>query len=128
MNNEPGHDSELEKTLARTLDSSLARIDADTTAQLAAARRAALYRRMVWQRSAVGLAAAAAIAALAILPWPGTRNHEAPSELSTNDADYLSADPQLLSDMDMLSDMEMIDAIGELDGASAAQDEHASDS
>jgi hypothetical protein len=126
MSNEP--DSELEKTLSQTLDSSLARIDAETAAQLVAARRAALHQRKAWQRGAFGLATAAAVTALAILPWSGIRNHENPDVLSANDADYLPADPQLLTDMDMLSDMEMIDAIGEVTDTSTTQNEHAGDS
>jgi len=126
MSNEP--DSDIERTLAQTLNASLARIDADTTAQLATARRAALLRRKTWQRGAFGLAVAATVAALAILPWPGSRNYEAPDALSTSDTDYLSADPQLLSDMDMLNDLELIDAMGEAAGISTAQDGHAGDS
>lgn len=94
MTNE--HDDELGQVLANTLERSLDDIDPQTLAHLAQARHRALQRRHR-RRVAGGLALAAGIAALAVLPMLSRQNQQ-----GATDTSYLATDPQLLADMDML--------------------------
>lgn len=92
-------DDELSRKLAATLEHSLDTIDADALAHLAEARRHALAQRQKMRQVMGGLALAAGIAAIAVMPWLGRQQ---PAGVATTDASYLSVDPQLLADMDML--------------------------
>ncbi len=91
-------DDELSKRLADTLERSLDSIDSATLMHLAHARQEALGRRTRLRRTVVGLALAASVAAVAVVPW------YVQQRATTADADlsYLAVDPQMLSDMDML--------------------------
>ncbi len=92
-------DDELSRRLAATLERSLDTIDADALAHLAEARRHALAQRQKLRRVVGGLALAAGIAAIAVMPWLGRQQ---PDAVATHDTSYLSVDPQLLADMEML--------------------------
>jgi len=92
-------DDELSRRLAATLERSLDHIDADALVHLAEARRHALGQRRKMRQLAGGLALAAGIAAIAVMPWLGRPQ---PDAVATHDTGYLSVDPQLLVDMDML--------------------------
>lgn len=91
-------DDELSKRLADTLERSLDSIDSATLMHLAHARHEALGRRTRLRRTVVGLALAASVAAVAVVPWyVQQRAVKADADMS-----YLAVDPQMLSDMDML--------------------------
>lgn len=109
-------DEEFSKRLAATLDDSVDALDADTRARLAAVRRAALTRNRS-RRIAAGLALAASVTALLLVPrlWTQTDARQTESALQRQelaamnggeDIAYLSVDPQLLDDMDMLQAMD----------------------
>jgi len=108
------NDAELTKALTASLDASLSRFDQETLAQLALARQKALYRQRNVRRGAVGLAAAATIAAVAVVPWYSNHKTVDTANALVSGGELLDVDPQLLSDMDLVSDMEMIDALGEI--------------
>ena len=95
-------DDELSRRLAETLERSLDTIDADALARLAHARRDAVNHRQRVRRVVGGLALAAGIAAIAVIPlfkhYSGLHSTQTPD----GDMSYLAVDPQMLSDMDML--------------------------
>lgn len=99
----PDHPDEFSRRLADTLERSLDAIDADTLAHLAHARRDALNHRARVRRVIGGLALAAGIASVAVLPWyAGHSSQKQQQQRADADMSYLAADPQLLADMDML--------------------------
>lgn len=97
------HDEEFSKRLAATLDKSVDTLDADTRARLAAMRRTALTRHHS-RRVIGGLALAASLALLILVPWSlrHSGSEHNPIGGSAEDMAYLSVDPQMLEDMDML--------------------------
>jgi ferric-dicitrate binding protein FerR (iron transport regulator) len=106
---------ELERRLAATLERSLAQIDGDVAAALQAARRRALRRR--W--GGAGLAVAAGIAALLLVPRLLPPASETPvlaqQPLSTDSARWSLPDEyaHLEVDPELLADWELLEAIGE---------------
>lgn len=93
-------DDELSKRLADTLERSLDSIDSATLMHLVHARQEALGRRTRLRRTVVGLALAASVAAVAVVPW--YVQQRATTTTAEADMSYLAVDPQMLSDMDML--------------------------
>lgn len=91
-------DGELSRRIAETLERSAAELDAPTRARLAALRHQAQSRR---RPLLAGVALAAGVAAIAVMPWLMQRP---PQQLAadSDDTAYLSVDPQMLADMDML--------------------------
>ena len=98
-------DAELAQRIAQTLDASTTAFDADTRAHLAMLRHRVLARTRK-QRIAT-FALAASVLALVAMPW---MLHQQPQQKITDEAAYLSVDPEMLADMDML------EAIGEVPG------------
>ena len=91
-------DVELAAHLAQTLQNSADALDADTRARLAAIRHQALLRSRA-RRIVGGLALAASVLAIVSMPW---MLRQPPQPQVTEDAAYLSVDPEMLADMDML--------------------------
>lgn len=100
--NTPDHPDEFSRRLADTLERSLDAIDADTLAHLAHARRDALNHRARVRRVIGGLALAASIASVAVLPWYVSHQAQLQQQKADADMSYLTVDPQMLSDMEML--------------------------
>jgi len=116
----PDRDDELSRRLAATLERSLDTIDADALAHLAHARRDAVNRRQRVRRVAGGLALAAGIAAIAVVPLFKQYSGQHVSQTPDGDMSYLAVDPQMLSDMDMLETLGegSMDINGDSHGAS----------
>lgn len=109
-------DEQLSRQLADSLERSLDDLDEHTLAQLARARRAAVNQRSprfesIGRREWMGgLAVAASVAALVVVPMVGQFDQANTSPDATDlNMSYLQEDPQ------MLLDMEMLLAIGESD-------------
>ena len=103
-------DEQLSRQVADSLERSLDDLDEHTLAQLARARRTAINHRSYKREWMGGLAVAASVAALVVVPMVGQfdqAGHQ-PDDLDLN-MTYLQEDPQ------MLLDMEMLLAIGESD-------------
>lgn len=101
-------DQELAEQLAKTLDHSVDSLDLSIRRQLNQARQKALAserRQQVWHK-VIGVAMAAVIAGIVILPWPA-QQHD--TSLATKNI----AAPAPTEDPEMLKDMDMLDAIGE---------------
>ena len=103
-------DEQLSRQVADSLERSLDDLDEHTLAQLARARRTAINHRSYKREWIGGLAVAASVAALVVVPMVGQfdQTSHQPDDLDLN-MTYLQEDPQ------MLLDMEMLLAIGESD-------------
>lgn len=103
-------DEQLSRQVADSLERSLDDLDEHTLAQLARARRTAINHRSYKREWMGGLAVAASVAALVVVPMVGQfdQTSHQPDGLDLN-MTYLQEDPQ------MLLDMEMLLAIGESD-------------
>ena len=103
-------DEQLSRQVADSLERSLDDLDEHTLAQLARARRTAINHRSYKREWMGGLAVAASVAALVVVPMVGQfdQTSHQPDDLDPN-MTYLQEDPQ------MLLDMEMLLAIGESD-------------
>ena len=103
-------DEQLSRQVADSLERSLDDLDEHTLAQLARARRTAINHRSYKREWVGGLAVAASVAALVVVPMVGQfdQTSHQPDDLDLN-MSYLQEDPQ------MLLDMEMLLAIGESD-------------
>lgn len=103
-------DEQLSRQVADSLERSLDDLDEHTLAQLARARRTAINHRSYKREWMGGLAVAASVAALVVVPMVGQfdQTSHQPDDLDLN-MTYLQEDPQ------MLLDMEMLLAIGESD-------------
>ena len=110
QSNASERDEQLSRQLADSLDRSLDDLDEYTLAKLARARQAAVSQRSYKREWMGGLAVAASVAALVVVPMAG-KFDRAELKLDPMDAtmSYLQEDPQ------MLLDMEMLLAIGESD-------------
>lgn len=103
-------DEQFSRQVADSLERSLDDLDEHTLAQLARARRTAINHRSYKREWMGGLAVAASVAALVVVPMVGQfdQTSHQPDDLDLN-MTYLQEDPQ------MLLDMEMLLAIGESD-------------
>jgi hypothetical protein len=103
-------DEQFSRQVADSLERSLDDLDEHTLAQLARARRTAINHRSYKREWIGGLAVAASVAALVVVPMVGQfdQTSHQPDDLDLN-MTYLQEDPQ------MLLDMEMLLAIGESD-------------
>lgn len=104
----PTTDEQLAKQIAQTLDTSLQSIEVEARTKLLQVRQQALSGKKSIKPQLnvlIGIAAAAGIAAVVVLPgyWSNQSSFEIEDEFS-----YLSIDPQLLDDMEMLQ------ALGEI--------------
>lgn len=98
----PNADEQLAIKIADALDVSLQSLDAETRASLLQARQQALASKKSISTpltALAGIAAAASIAAVVLLP--GYWNDQSALEFG-DEFSYLSIDPQLLEDMEML--------------------------
>lgn len=94
-------DEELSRQVTESLERSLDNLDDYTLARLAKARRTALERRH--QRQWLGgVAVAASLAALMVIPIAGKLGQQSPSDFLDNTTSYLQEDSQMLLDMEML--------------------------
>jgi hypothetical protein len=100
-------DEQLSRQVADSLERSLDNLDELTLAQLARARKRALVDRAHKRQVIGGLALAASVAALVVVPmagnFMGTFDPVNPAVDSLDAGmSYLEEDPQMLLDMDML--------------------------
>ena len=115
MTNDPhqptsGRDEQLSRQVADSLERSLDDLDEHTLAQLARARRTAVTHRSYKREGMGGLAVAASVAALVVVPMVGQFDQANPQpDAQDLNMSYLQEDPH------MLLDMEMLLAIGESD-------------
>ena len=100
--NTSDRDDELSRRLAATLERSLDTLDGDALARLAAARRDAVHHRQRVRRVVGGLALAAGIAAIAVVPLFKHQGGHLAQPVVEGDMSYLTVEPQMLSDMEML--------------------------
>lgn len=96
-------DEELARQVAESLDSSLGNLDEYTLARLAKARRAALASSLHRRQWMGGVAIAASLAALIVIPIAG-RMGQPSIDVDSFEASmsYLQEDPQMFLDMEML--------------------------
>ena len=103
-------DEQFSRQVADSLERSLDDLDEHTLAQLARARRTAINHRSYKREWIGGLAVAASVAALVVVPMVGQFDQANPQpDAQDLNMSYLQEDPQ------MLLDMEMLLAIGESD-------------
>lgn len=96
-------DEQFSRQVAESLERSLDDLDEHTLAQLSRARRTAVNHRSYKREWIGGLAVAASVAALVVVPMVGQFDQANPQpDAQDLNMSYMQEDPQMLLDMEML--------------------------